>query len=259
MRNLIFYGLILFFSFPLYSKCEDISAIEANFTFENACLFETVLFTDLSQGNITSWQWNFDNGTGTSDQQDPEFIFSGDGIFMVQLIVSDGVDSDTMKKEIIIQSALPTYNDTTVCNNEPFYFGGETFTEFVQFQDVVIFEDTLVSSQGCDSISVLRVTVNPCGCQIQFPNVFTPDGDGINDSFRPYVVCDQIIRDYRMIIYDRWGETVFDSFEYKASWDGTINGYPMPTDVFVYQVQYEIVDGDESHFFKEVNDITLLR
>ncbi|MEM6964787.1 MAG: gliding motility-associated C-terminal domain-containing protein [Bacteroidota bacterium] len=259
MKNLTVIVIMLFFAFPSLSKCTETTTLQADFTFENACLFETVLFTDLSQGNITTWKWDFDNGIGTSEQQDPSFTFSGDGTFMVQLIVSDGITSDTMSKVITIQSALPTFRDTSVCNYEPFFFGGQTYTEFVKSPDVLIYEDTLVSTQGCDSFSVLRVEISPCGCEIDFPNAFTPDGDGVNDFFGPCVVCDQVIRDYRMVIYDRWGETVFDSFEYQASWDGTINGLPMPMDVFVYQVQYEIVNGDQQRHVQEVSDFTLIR
>lgn len=234
-------------------------SVQANFTFENACLFQPVLFTDLSSGNITSWSWDFANGAGISDEQDPEFNFSGAGSFTVRLIVSNDCDSDTMIQQVDIISNVPFFQDTVVCNNEPVEVHGTVYIENVLSTQVFNYIDTLVSSQGCDSISIFRVTVNPCGCELRFPNVFTPDGDGINDTFQPVVICDQIIADYRMIIYDRWGETVYETFEYNAPWDGTINGLPMPTDVFVYLVQYEIINGENRQVFNEVKDFTLIR
>lgn len=259
-KLIIFFSLTLFFLIPQIGFSNSTSdPVEANFTFENACLFQTVIFTDLSVGNITSWNWDFDNGAGSSDEQDAEFNFSGFGVFIVQLIISNDCESDTMIQEVTIYNGAPFFQDTTVCNNEPVEVNGKIYSESVLSTQVFNYIDTLISSQGCDSITVFRLTVNPCGCELRFPNAFTPDGDGLNDTFQPVVFCDQIIADYRMVIYDRWGETVYDTYEYNKSWDGTINGYPMPTDVFVYSVQYEIVDGNNRQFYHETKDFTLIR
>lgn len=259
-KLIVFFTFLLFFLNPnLGFSNSSNDPVEANFTFENACLFQTVLFTDLSVGNITTWSWDFDNGAGISDEQDPEFNFSGFGEFEVQLIVSNDCESDTLVQVVTIYNSAPFFQDTTVCNNQPVVINGEIYSESVLATQVFNYIDTLISTQGCDSITIFRVTVNPCGCELRFPNAFTPDGDGLNDTFLPVVFCDQIIADYRMIIYDRWGETVYDTYEYNDPWDGTINGFPMPTDVFVYWVQYEIVDGSDRQFFNEVKDFTLIR
>lgn len=256
---LLFFISILFGNGIFGNISFNDSLVVADFSIENACLFESVIFTDLSQGNVETWEWDFDNGVGTSNEQDPEFIFSGVGTFQVRLIVSNFCGSDTISKIIEIQDQIPTLTDTVVCNNDPVTFNGITYQEFVPTQTVFNYFDTLTSSQGCDSISLLRLTVNPCGCELTFPNAFTPDGDGVNDTFQPYVVCDLPIKNYRMVIFDRWGETVYETFEYQDFWDGKINGFPMPTDVFVYLVQYEIIDGLDSNQFNEIKDVTLIR
>jgi gliding motility-associated-like protein len=259
-KLILLFTIFLLFSFPKIGFSNPTAdPVEANFTFENACLFQPVLFTDISVGNVTAWSWDFDNGSAFSAEQDPEFNFFGSGEYLVQLIVSNDCESDTMIQEITIYNAIPTFRDTTVCNNESVEVNGKFYTESVLSNQVFNYIDTLVSSQGCDSITIFRITVNPCGCELIFPNAFTPDGDGLNDTFQPVVICDQIIANYRMIILDRWGETVYDTFEYNDPWDGTINGYPIPMDVFVYWVQYEIVDGDNRRVFNEANDFTLIR
>ena len=81
----------------------------------------------------------------------------------------------------------------------------------------------------------------------------------MNDTFGPVVACDQTIRNYHLLIYDRWGENVLDTYDFDEKWDGTLNGYLLPTDVFVYMVQYEIIDGDETRFFSETSNFTLIR
>lgn len=258
-KGLIFFISIFWITDILGNIPPNDSLLVADFMFENACVSEAVLFTDLSQGNIETWQWNFDNGSGSSNEQDPEYVFLGFGTFKVSLIVGNNCGSDTLTKFITIQSEIPTLQDTSVCNNEPVTFNGITYQEFVPSQTVFNYIDTLVSSQGCDSFSLLRLTVNPCGCELTFPNAFTPDNDGVNDTFQPYVVCDLDIKNYRMIIYDRWGETVYETYEYQDFWDGSINGFPMSMDVFVYLVEYEIVDGTQISQFKEVKDVTLIR
>ena len=251
---------VLLYIQPLFGMAKsNNTAISANFSFYNACPFEPVLFTDLSTGEITTWQWDFASGTGTSEEQDPEFIFSGAGSFQVQLIVSNDCESDTIVRQVIIKNFLSSFRDTTVCNDEPFEFSGQTYSRFVQFSDNFIFQDTLLSTFGCDSFVTLNVNVNPCDCFLTFPNAFTPNADGLNDTFLPYTVCDQEIRNYSLIIYNRWGETVFETFGFREAWDGNINGYPMTTDALVYIVEYEIVDGDSRKEFREVGDFTLIR
>tara|TARA_B110000879_G_C10780484_1_gene358796 strand:- start:185 stop:541 length:357 start_codon:yes stop_codon:yes gene_type:complete len=52
------------------------------------------------------------------------------------------------------------------------------------------------------------------------PTAFSPNGDNINDVFKP-IVKDIIQESYQMYIYDRWGELVFETKDYKEGWDGT--------------------------------------
>jgi len=59
-----------------------------------------VQFTDLSTGNPTSWQWDFQNdGTIDSEEQNPEYTYNEIGTYSVSLTVSDGINQDTVIKE----------------------------------------------------------------------------------------------------------------------------------------------------------------
>lgn len=65
--------------------------------------YEPVTFTDLSQGNITQWNWVFEGGTpATSTEQHPVVIYEENGIYDVTLTISDGVNSATLTKEDMI-------------------------------------------------------------------------------------------------------------------------------------------------------------
>jgi len=81
---------------------------EASPTYGKAPL--TVNFTDKSTGNLTSWEWDFDNdGTVDSTDQNPTFIYNDPGWYTVKLTVSDGTSSDSCVKEMYIQVAANVY------------------------------------------------------------------------------------------------------------------------------------------------------
>jgi gliding motility-associated-like protein len=68
---------------------------------------------------------------------------------------------------------------------------------------------------------------------IFIPDAFTPNGDGINDTFG---VKGEGLQNFTMRIFNRWGEVVFESINPKQQWDGTYNGKPVQCDTYVYQL-----------------------
>jgi len=85
-------------------------------------------------------------------------------------------------------------------------------------------------------------------CVTQFPkyvvaNAFSPNGDGLNDIFKPIrVFVDR--NNYLMIIYTRWGQKVFETTDPGLGWDGLIKGFVGANDAYVYYVEFTI-NGDE--------------
>ena len=70
---------------------------------------------------------------------------------------------------------------------------------------------------------------------IFIPNTFTPNGDGKNEVFKAH---SEILQEYQLLIYDRWGNLAFKTTDLTSGWDGTINGNPQPQDVYVYKLRY---------------------
>ena len=68
------------------------------------------------------------------------------------------------------------------------------------------------------------------------PNAFTPDGDGINERFRP-IIMDQEEKLYRLSIFDRWGEQIWTSTNPDEGWDGTMGGEKIKTDVYIWKLE----------------------
>ena len=116
------------------------------------------------------------------------------------------------------------------------------------------YQITTKSQEGCiatDSIQVIILEHE----KLFVPNVFTPNGDGNNELF--LIINNSGISQYEYFrIYNRWGQLVFETKDPKLGWDGTINGTPAPTDVYVWMVQYV---NDKKERLNEQGNLTLLR
>ncbi len=66
------------------------------------------------------------------------------------------------------------------------------------------------------------------------PNIFSPNGDGINDTFKPISPC---IVNYQITIFNRWGQPIFIS-ETGGEWDGTQDGKELPAGTYIYRIDY---------------------
>lgn len=79
------------------------------------------------------------------------------------------------------------------------------------------------------------------------PNSFTPDGDQFNQSFKPVFVSGFDPYDFHMLIFNRWGEIVWESFDAEAGWDGTyaINGRLVPQGIYTWRIEFKVEKNDE--------------
>ncbi|MCW5898131.1 MAG: gliding motility-associated C-terminal domain-containing protein [Flavobacteriales bacterium] len=116
---------------------------------------------------------------------------------------------------------------------------------------------------GCVDATSLAVTVDPVH-EVVIPNVFTPDPNGSGGgAYDPYDLSNDVfypfakdVADFRMRIFNRWGELVFESDELKRGWDGWYRGQLCPQDVYVVRAWFRFTDGKE---LVRTTDLTLLR
>lgn len=76
------------------------------------------------------------------------------------------------------------------------------------------------------------------------PNAFTPNGDGINDSYRILGLPTENITKYNFRIFNRWGEMVFETNNIEDAWDGKSAGQYCPPGLYVWEIFYE--DGKKT-------------
>lgn len=114
---------------------------------------------------------------------------------------------------------------------------------------------------------VQLIVIDPNGCsdtayafffvdahpQIFIPNAFTPDGDGLNDTFS--ITSTDVVY-VNMSVYNRWGQLVFQGTNDEARWDGNVKGVLADEGVYVYQVEAR---GLNNQTYKYNGTLTLIR
>lgn len=101
----------------------------------------------------------------------------------------------------------------------------------------------------------LKVKSNDCATRIYTPNAFSPNGDRINDEFKPFIDSYREFSFYRLCIYDRWGNLQFTSLDPTAPWRGenALDG------VYLWSLEYQELDDQQPSRKFKAGSVTLLR
>ncbi|MEO5783390.1 MAG: gliding motility-associated C-terminal domain-containing protein, partial [Ginsengibacter sp.] len=94
---------------------------------------------------------------------------------------------------------------------------------------------TVSTAAGCFATDTINVTVYKIPAGLYIPNAFTPNGDGLNDVFRPIALGIKQIHYFK--IYNRWGQLMFSTTQQNQGWDGTFKSKPQDAGVFVWIVE----------------------
>jgi gliding motility-associated-like protein len=79
------------------------------------------------------------------------------------------------------------------------------------------------------------------------PNTFSPDGDELNQTFQPVFTSGYDPFDYHMLIFNRWGEIIFETLNVSEGWDGTYNGIVVQDGVYTWKIDFKETMTDERH------------
>jgi len=126
-------------------------------------------------------------------------------------------------------------NYTTVTNPVHQYANPEPYTYFIT--------QVVENQYGCKDSVTLPLTIKPV-YTFYIPNSFSPNGDGVNEGFKGTGIgIDNTT--YRMIVFDRWGNQVFESNDIDKAWDGRKNnkGDVVQEDIYVWKVNFKDVTG----------------
>jgi gliding motility-associated-like protein len=251
---------------------------QADFTISDSsiCLGDCVTFTDLSTESPTSWSWDFGGAVSpnTSTDQNPLICPTIAGTYDIELTATNAYGTSTVTHTLIVNETplVSAGLDTTI---DMHTFGILNATVIPGGGTYVWSDDENIECPTCDSTIVWPVfteqfTViytSAAGCVasdsvlitvlfedvVNVPNGFSPNGDNLNDIL--FVKGDGIVN-MRFSVYNRYGQLVFQSDDQKIGWDGYLNGRPENPGVFVWYLEYSLVDGSSN---SKKGNVTLLK
>ncbi len=130
---------------------------------------------------------------------------------------------------------------------------------FVSPRDQTYFEVEVRDAYGCTNHAAILVSVRIVK-DVWAPNVFSPNGDGVNDKFTIYGTP-SLLEIVSLQIFDRWGELLYEAQHFPPNnpsygWDGIFKGEPMNPAVFAYLAWVRFADGEIRKLY---GDVTLLK
>lgn len=252
---------------------------KASFTFSGRlCPDSPIVFKATSSntfGETVSWNWNI-QGNEFSDSVVSYAFPPPGGPQDVYIVTSSSIGCrDTFKNTVpITYLDTDAGRDTVLVINHPYQLQGSGATYYqwspshnlndatnpnaiVSFSapGEYTFILTGTNEEGCASVDTVVIQVVK-EKQMFLPNAFSPNGDGLNDVFRPRIVGYSLVNIFQ--VYNRWGELVYTSTNNNdAGWDGTQRGKKCDVGVYFYRIV--CVDPLSNKKVEAKGDVTLLR
>lgn len=252
-------------TFRVTDFCNRIDSIVVGVSIENSPLELTVLLPDSiclgSELNINASVSNTDgpfrwflNGV---ENESGSWTLEPGATDVYTIYVEDECARSAESTHVVHVSAVESSFSVTDMGGQEFLFvqtalgcedGGCNYLWLVDGNEIGGVEQ--VTYRFSDRASVFLFVTNSIGCQSQFewqfvpapllfiPNSFTPNGDGINDAFRveggPFV-------DFRLTVFNSWGDIVYDSRDINEVWTGNVKGgeYFCPDGIYNFRVIYQ--------------------
>src|SRR5688572_2926022 len=260
-----------------------VDTVSADFQYNilYGCLKDTVFFSHDGAHDVNYWKWYINNFPAVLTPN-TSIIASASSTNNVKLFVSNGVCTDStsvviaLNNEVKASFEMEDYtcpeDRLTVTNSSTGLIdtwrwsygsvGNSSLKDPPPFLFPTISRETIYTVKlevtnlalGCTDVVTKKVTVFD-HCNIDVPTAFTPNNDQLNDKFGPHNALKA--DDYEFKVYNRWGQLVFRSTNWKERWDGTIKGIPQQPGVFVWMLSYTNRDTKQEVFKK--GTVTLIR
>ena len=251
----------------------------------------TVEFVNTSIFGV-SYLWDFGDGGTSTLENPPPYTYFNAGVYTVSLTVTGpGGDVATeVKQDIVVVHETPiaffdlnpkkviiptqTVQFFNFSNFATTYFwdfgdGGTSVEEFPEhkYEEEGSYPVTLIASNdfGCiDTFTLPTPVIAEAAGEIIFPNAFTPNSTGPTDGiYDPNSLTNEIffpvyngVIGYKLMIFNRWGEMIFETTDVNQGWDGYYRGELCQQDVYVWKVIAQLSNGNQ---LVKVGDVTLLR
>jgi gliding motility-associated-like protein len=257
---------------------QNYPGLRVGFVTTGLCKGLPIHFEDTSSykyGLITKRQWNLGviaDSTFRPTARNLDYVYSKGDIYTVTLsLETDKACTKSVTQNIRISEVNAfAGNDTILSRGQllPLHAqGGDYYTWWppdglsntgiadpvVNWRQDIQYALKVTNQEGCVGNDSIRIKYYD-GPEMYIPNAFSPNGDGINDYFRFIPVG---IIEYRYFrIFNRWGQEVYSSTNFRIGWDGTLNGQPAPVDTYIWILEGKDLNGQ---MISRKGSVTLLR
>lgn len=234
------------------------------------CLGDTTFFSFPQYLNSDSLTWDFGDGSSpltTQHTGKTGHLYHNASTYPVKLLVHHCGTSDTITQTVNIKNppVVSLGNDTTICGTcsltldggkgmDDWLWQDGSRSQYYEVQKTGIYFVT-VRKNGCMASDTIRITKGPA--RVYMPNAFTPNGDGINDFFGPVIAEPPEI--YHLIIFNRSGKVIFESYNTNTGWDGYFSGKPAPAGVYSWKMIYKLSINNDTESVKKTGTVLLIR
>lgn len=258
---------------------KDVVSADFTYAIRYGCALDTIDYYHAGGKDINSWKWDLDDNF-KSTAKNPRGIYKEFNEKNIALIVSNGFCSDTVTKAILLDNFLKADFSAVRdnCPSEPVKFtsaasgkitkhnwafgdGGISSEEspehsFVQPNSQRSFQVryTVTDIFGCEQ-SIAKPIIIYSSCTVFIPNAFTPGNDGRNDVFRVLNAVKADKFDFK--IYNRWGQLVYQTKDWKQGWDGSYKGQPQSTGTYIWMMRY--IDARNNQAVERKGSFVLIR
>ena len=244
----------------------DCEPVDAGFVMDNnICVGDCITLTDTSIGaTIVTYEWDFGAAAdpSTSLVQNPTVCFTTVGTFDISLTITSLYGRVSTEIKSITVNALPTVvatldtiidlgGDANLIANTAVIDGIYSWLPDEEIEcsncqvttasplDSTTYTVYLTDENGCKANSSMVVYVNFIEA-VGVPSAFSPNGDGSNDVL---FVKGLGLAAVNLVIYNRYGEVVFETFDQNIGWDGTFKNKNENPGVFTWVLYYDYVTG----------------
>lgn len=217
---------------------------------DTAICENTNLLKSAASSNADSYSW--------SDNSSEAFVSLMDsGLYWVEISVNGCTFRDSILVSIIPNPTFELGNDTSICKGDMItispkmtqlqalvWSDSSTDSSFL-VQGAGVYAATALFDNGCQATDALEVSEMSCPNLLEIPNIFTPNGDHINDFLEPRFFTNIVSGELQ--IFNRWGQKLYLSDLSDAAWDGTQNGHDCPNGIYFWTAKYFDFEGTE-HF-----------
>ncbi len=200
---------------------------------------------------------------------EPRLRVTTPGTYWVEAERNGCVDRDSVRIDFLQLTDFDLGPDTVACDVNPITLTAPPINGSFRWSTGSTSSQIQVAESGlywlevadpCPARDSIRITLRECiPFQAYFPNAFSPNDDGVNDEFRPFLPGSVEIIDVELQIFDRWGNRIYATDNLDEGWNGRYQGELAERGIYIWYLQISYIDDFGQGTAQESGEVLLAR